>query len=623
MLEICPGCLSPEDGAYCSLCGTALGAPDKVPLFFLKVGWSRSRDFERILEMLKEERGYRYVEQGEELVHIIPVPSIREARALLIKYEKALKWKETSFELVGGKSFSPLADVSLCFMRLIVEGVSPCREGSGCPFSRNSMADVLEGSGDDKLSREALRRLFLVDLLDNQELLFCPFYRTMVGSAASAFDELPKGVWSFYTNELRHAMESGHLIIESSGETVPMLESPPEIEYDFVSPYHIPRDVSWGLVNGGLEMIADGNSLVRLPYRQPVSTWDRAASVLETTRGRFAVLPDASSSESEFVVLPEDPDDQTLTVVGPFPIPWSLDPLLASFAFVMPREKLDGQEGQVMVTGDVDWNPAAPVFWIMQEYPIEGEVAVVRLLSGNTAWLARGIDPETRDRWERITVITSGGRAELSFIGVISFQLLGPGSLAVLWGKGRKISFWNAQGGRQDHTLLFRATELFATVTGNLIVQFEHAILEMSPNGEILDYRSEPGARYHVSSQGYLRVVAEEDPTWHFLEHSVIEDMLPQHSKVGILLVRQGEVPERPLGAAGDMFIQLLALLKTYSTKTEYRDKIRQLWQQAPRKVQKDLRKMDAALPWLLRFRKNKTAPWLCRSWWLSDLAGS
>ncbi len=636
MFKICPGCLSPEGGLFCAVCGVDLTRQRSVPLFYLKVGWSRSRDFEKILRLLREEQGYRYKEVGEEVAHLIPVWTLKQAKEVLVKYEKALKWKETSFQLESGTSFSPLHEIALCFMRLVVEGISPCQEGRGCPYERNSLVAFL-GEGEhgtdgsllttlagrsEGLHENAVKTLFLVDLMDNATLTFCPFYRSMVSVAATAYSERDPELWSFYSQKVRDALARGSLILDPQGALLQMGTAPcgPEagrIKYESVNAGHISHRVAWGAKSGSLELISDGSTLYRMPGKIPLGLWERAAAVAPTSRGRFVVTPPKVSHDATtFLVLGREREVPPVSL-GPFPVPWGLDPSFTQFAFFASGGQDSGSTKPVVHWGSAHFATSTPTLVTRKRIPLEGELHSLRLTSCSLA-LHQTIGWD-EGREEQIEVFCGDREGErLSFERVLDYQFLGEEELVVLSGVGRQITFWSHEEGRRDYVLLLKAERVQSTSSGNVVLQFEHALLEMSPRGRVLDYRAEEEARYLVSSEGYLRV-RQEEVTWHFLDPITLEDCFPDTSPERLLHVEFDHFPEGIEKAQLELFVELALLLKSYYSPEQYKEQVKRLYTQAPARVRKEITRLERTMEWLGKFRKNKRSTWQAQCHWTKE----
>jgi hypothetical protein len=675
----------------------------------MKIGWSRSREFEKIVKLFEKEDGYRYIEYGEEVAHAIPVQDIDAVKRVIIKYEKAIKWKETTFEIPSGDSFYPLKPIPLCFMRLMVEDNSPCKEGKECPHSQiplmalmngkfsleeyfsseyeepetpeliedlseetglvnspddsnanianktsmdvngdsedesqnenveESVEDGVEENVEDEvedevedaratehsstdepllpeeiislisekyntLSDTGLIKLFITELLENKTLLFCPFYRTLVSLAAEKLFPGIGPLWSFLYSDVKESLTNGHLIIDSDGNYLPMGDPTDNVVYDTTTPTYISSRARWAAVNGSLELVSDGSSIYKMPEKEVVAPWPALSSILETTRGRYLLFPPDGFNEDEFMVMEENGESFP---VGPFKAPWAMDSKLEKFIFA---EHL--QSGMSIVKrGDCFWNSSLPTLLVDEIFEVQGRIT--RLITSS-----KSVALST----EKNMVLYRLGENEKEelFTGLVSMHFLGEDELVLLWGSGSRITFINDEKGRRDYFLLIKGDELHSTTSGNVIIVFPSHILEVSPDGEILDYKWGPDSIYFTTAQGYLEKKNKE-VTWHFLDRTVISDDFPEEKPDDILVVSLPKMDDDVPRSEKELLIELLIYLNSFYEEEEYRDQVRRLWKQAPRKVKKELSAMENRFEWFKNFRKNKTKPWLVESGFLGE----
>jgi hypothetical protein len=648
LLTICPSCLSLQGGNLCSKCGNDLQDTNKKPMFYLKIGWSRSRDFETILEMMQKEEGYKYYEIGEEVSHAIPIHNLNESGKILDKYEKALNWKETVLQTPEGKILDPEDPVVSCFIKMIREGTAPCKDEQRCPYTNipllklvehpellqdyifmktiqarktnthgenhyvdsagNKHEAPLDQEEEMKLEEEkqasikTLVRLFLSDLLNQPELFPCPFFRTMISLLTQ--NALPKlaDYWPFLVEDVEKALETGSLIIGRDGNYLPMKEVTPDIIYEFFETTHIPAEAKWGAASQDLQFANIDDRIYIVPEKQKIAEWPEISSIKETTDDRLVLIPPTKLRDAvNFIVINKKQD--AMFKIGPFPHPWNVDSRLKNFAFL--EEDFDGQK---IYTGQFVWNSFTPSMMVDTEVEIDGLVSQIKIEENSLAAIL--------DKHE-LFVKMGRNKERYSLHHINTFHFLNKYLIVVLWGNGRKISFISRNGERKDYYLLLKAKQIQSTIEGNVILVFSHRIMEMSPQGEILDYKHDYNNQYHATAQGYLRK-EKEKTWWHYLDRTKIRDILPEQKFEDIQINYLPKSLSRINVKNTELMAELLILLNNYCEEEEYLSKIEQLWEEAPEPVKKQLDEMASSFDWLQDFR-NKKGSWPVKSEYLEE----
>jgi hypothetical protein len=158
---------------------------------------------------------------------------------------------------------------------------------------------------------------------------------------------------------------------------------------------------------------------------------------------------------------------------------------LKNFAFL--EEDFDGQK---IYTGQFVWNSFTPSMMVDTEVEIDGLVSQIKIEENSLAAIL--------DKHE-LFVKMGRNKERYSLHHINTFHFLNKYLIVVLWGNGRKISFISRNGERKDYYLLLKAKQIQSTIEGNVILVFSHRIMEMSPQGEILDYKHDYNNQYHAS----------------------------------------------------------------------------------------------------------------------------
>ncbi|MBN2723340.1 MAG: hypothetical protein JXR95_04635 [Deltaproteobacteria bacterium] len=604
MLKICPWCLSLEVDTFCGQCSRKPG--DSAPMFYLTLGWSRSRAFEKVLAEFEGEEGYSYRELGEEVIHSIPLYSMDDVRSKLKKYDKTLKWKETNLKINSGKEFDSTSGPYNCFVRLMTENQSPCNEKSECPFSPFPIFSLIKKPADilsyiyrdengnlidiaEEIPDGALLRLFIADIVSNEDVLMCPVYRSLLSMmTVKVFPEdIP---WAHFASDVQIALREGRLLLDSEGNWSHIKPATEDLKYEAIETSYLGPGAQWGTVVGEHELISVDDNLIIMPQNKKVASWPRARSTARTSDGRIIIQPHFNLNEAtNFVIL--DPGDLSKVTIGPFPQPWTTDKTLETFSWLVERKG-----NYLLQKGRFLWGSEKPVMMVTDSMKIPGDVNHLRV---NSKMAAVSFSDNT------LLITDYAENTEVfAFQDIKCIEWLNDDELAVLWGNGRRISFIK-EFVRSDYYLLVKAREMASTITGNVIITGNHRIMEVSPAGEILDYRHDSHGTFIPSRQGYLHRKSDS-VSWHQLDNTVLKDVFPSDDIDEILVV---ECPLEKMPGKNELslFMDLVMILRSGYSPEEYTKTVRRLWDEAPAAVRKDLNKLTRAFPWLKNVVKGKS----------------
>ena len=542
-----------------------------MPLFVCTLGWSRSREYEGILARFSAEPGYACHETAEEILHQVPLADLPAVEALVTRYGRAMLWKETRLETATGVGLDLHGPVGVCFLRRILESSAPCLRDEPCPFQGN-----LEGSGPGMVA--ALR--LAAHLMTRPEALACPYGWALIRRAAgAALDDEATG--PFVAARARRALEEGRILLDGDGNFTP-LRADPSCRYEVKVPAGIPPGATWAAMSGELELAVVDDQLRAYPDGERVAPWLSAALVAPTTRGRHVVVPSVQSAEQGFLVFePGKPPIQC----GPFPLPFAVDPRLRHVAFL----HAPGGTPQVVLVELV--SGVCEPFWLrksawpapesVRQLVTDGE-AVAILDEAGTVSVFRAGEPPRRERFTACTQVCFAG----------------PDVLAVLWEDGARLTLWRGDGGRDDFHLLLSASALYPTCAGNLVCVCPGRITEISPAGEILDFRC--GSALWMSARGYM----ERDGggfTWHALDQAPIVDGFWDRQPAAMKVVGLPDGVDAA-GPKAALMMELVAYFLSSPLPRVEPGGWTRLRSQAPPAIRRELDSLLVQVPWLAGF---------------------
>ncbi len=568
-MKICPSCHSPEGWEHCPRCGRVFEG-SREPLFVCTLGWSRSKEYEGILARFQAEPGYSCRETAEEILHQVPVADLAAAEALVKRYGRAMLWKETRFDTVSGETFDLHGPVGVCFLRHVLEGSAPCLREEPCPFL-GPMKPVEGGViGAFQLAAH---------LISQPQALFCPYSWELVRRAAALLPE--PAVGPFVAARTREALDEGLLLIDSAG-VFTTRRTDPDCLYEVKTPEHIPVGATWAAMSGDQELAVVDDQLRLYPDPEKVAHWLSASLVAPTTRGRHVAVPAMQSTEPGFLVFERG---RTPVRCGPFPMPFAVDPQVRHVAYVTAG---GGHEpAQVVLVGLV--SEVSEPFWVrlhswpapesVRQLVTEGEAVAILAESCEVSFLAG----------ETI------GRQTFPECSQICFA--GPEVLAVLWQDGWKLTLWNADGRRDDFSLLLPANQLFPTSAGNLVCVCPGRITEISAAGEILDFRC--GKALWMSARGYMERTGDGF-SWHVLDQTPVEDRFWDEQPAAMKVAGLPAGTDLSLRQAG-LMLELVSYFLFSSMPRMESGGWTRLRDAAPAKVRRELDATLRAYPWLSR----------------------
>lgn len=605
MLKICPSCLSLEVEAHCGNCSKP--ADEKSPIFFLALGWSRSRDFEKILKEFEKEEGYSYRELGEEVIHSIPLYTQEQIVSVLKKYEKTLKWKETNLKIPSGEVFDQTQGSFNCFIKMMTEDQSPCKEKHECPYSPIPVFSIMSNPKEifhyiyrddagnriqieEEIPDDALLRLFMSDILNFENVLMCPVYRGLITlMAAKVFPaEVP---WAFFASDVGSALKKGMLLLNSDGHYSRLLQKNKVITWDKYETKWVGPGNKWAARIGEKELVSQDDNILMMPDSVKVASWPRARSAAMTTEGRTIILPHFDLNEAnDFVIL--NPENSESIVIGPFPQPWSTDKHLRQVAWV-----LDKSVNREIFWGQFFWTSEIPTIIVTGSREVDKEPVHLRINSeaiaasftDNTLWLHN----------------FSGKDHEFQFQDIRSIEWLTDNEIAILWGNGRRISFIK-DFKRSDYYLLIKADEMASTISGNVIITGRNRIVEISPNGTVLDNLYDKNAKFVPCRQGYL-YRSTGSVSWHTLDDTKVSDVFPEEQPDDVIIVETGDLKNAPEDVV-DLLVSLVVYLKQGHQPEEYSEVIKRLWEEAPKKIKPELKKLASTFPFIADAVKGKSS---------------